>query len=286
MKQYQCIHADLLAAQKWAYEPNGLICNNIVQEHESREYGACTFILHLLLMFLIYSSCSFAMDHAQPISMEKSIECLPSEIIQKIITTLTSSKITYTIGSKGFVFYLRRCFELASVAKQWQTAVRNPMRDMQQIFVTLSAHDQAKILYYAVYYPNCDMIPLLLRWGAQIQLLVRTMTTPDFAMDFGNQESPWINAVKERQIDIVKSFIAHGADINKLDVIDDSSRNGIKMTALMVACDMGHTDLVTLLLNEKADRTIRGGYRDNETAYDYAQNMEIRALLEKHALFK
>jgi hypothetical protein len=43
MKQPKPIHADLFAAQKCAYEANGLLCSDIVQESESREYGACTF---------------------------------------------------------------------------------------------------------------------------------------------------------------------------------------------------------------------------------------------------
>jgi hypothetical protein len=44
MKPYNTIHPDVLAAQKLAYEPNGLICSTpMVQEAESQEYGACTF---------------------------------------------------------------------------------------------------------------------------------------------------------------------------------------------------------------------------------------------------
>jgi len=43
MKLGNIIHPDFLAAQKLAYEPNELICNAIIQETESQEYGACTF---------------------------------------------------------------------------------------------------------------------------------------------------------------------------------------------------------------------------------------------------
>lgn len=37
------IHPDLLAAQKFAYEPNGLTCTKIAKEVESKEYGAFEF---------------------------------------------------------------------------------------------------------------------------------------------------------------------------------------------------------------------------------------------------
>ena len=43
MKFRNAIHPDLLSAQKLAYEPNGFSCDEIVQETESQEYGACTF---------------------------------------------------------------------------------------------------------------------------------------------------------------------------------------------------------------------------------------------------
>jgi len=34
---------DLLAAQRFAYEPSGISCKNVVREAESQEYSACTF---------------------------------------------------------------------------------------------------------------------------------------------------------------------------------------------------------------------------------------------------
>ena len=37
------MHPDLIAAQALLYEPNGLRCNAIIEEKESKEYGACTF---------------------------------------------------------------------------------------------------------------------------------------------------------------------------------------------------------------------------------------------------
>lgn len=37
------VHPDLLAAQKFAYEPSGLIYTKLLQEAESKEYSACTF---------------------------------------------------------------------------------------------------------------------------------------------------------------------------------------------------------------------------------------------------
>jgi len=54
MKHYSAIHPDLLAAQKRAYEPNGLVCGAIIQETESQEYGACTFeMAHKLIKFRV-----------------------------------------------------------------------------------------------------------------------------------------------------------------------------------------------------------------------------------------
>lgn len=48
------IHPDLLAIQTIAYKPNGLFCNAIVQEPESKEYGACSFIIdHKTIKFRV-----------------------------------------------------------------------------------------------------------------------------------------------------------------------------------------------------------------------------------------
>lgn len=40
------IYSDLLAAQRLVYEPAGLICKNVVNERESKEYSACDFELN------------------------------------------------------------------------------------------------------------------------------------------------------------------------------------------------------------------------------------------------
>jgi len=37
------MHPELLAAQKYAYEPSGLTLTNLLQAAESQEYGACDF---------------------------------------------------------------------------------------------------------------------------------------------------------------------------------------------------------------------------------------------------
>lgn len=42
-EQLFTLHPDLLAAQKLAYEPSGLICKKIKKEAESEEYGAFVF---------------------------------------------------------------------------------------------------------------------------------------------------------------------------------------------------------------------------------------------------
>ena len=39
-------HPDLILAMQLAYQPQGLSCQSIEQEAESKEYGACTFILN------------------------------------------------------------------------------------------------------------------------------------------------------------------------------------------------------------------------------------------------
>lgn len=40
------LHPDLLAAQKFVYEPSGLICTHVIKEAESEEYGAYKFSLN------------------------------------------------------------------------------------------------------------------------------------------------------------------------------------------------------------------------------------------------
>lgn len=40
------IHPDLFEANKFAYEPSGLVYKNLFQERESQEYGACYFEIH------------------------------------------------------------------------------------------------------------------------------------------------------------------------------------------------------------------------------------------------
>lgn len=42
------VHPDLVAAQKFAYEPCGLICTKIAKETESEEYGAVVFEINTL----------------------------------------------------------------------------------------------------------------------------------------------------------------------------------------------------------------------------------------------
>ena len=46
MKNKLFMHPDLPRAQQYAYEPCELVCKNLLQEAESREYGACTFNLN------------------------------------------------------------------------------------------------------------------------------------------------------------------------------------------------------------------------------------------------
>ncbi len=45
----ETIHPDLLAAQKFVYEPTGFICKKIIKEIESEEYGAFEFELNFEL---------------------------------------------------------------------------------------------------------------------------------------------------------------------------------------------------------------------------------------------
>lgn len=40
------MNPDLLGAQKLAYEPCGWVCENLIQNPESTEYGACSFSLN------------------------------------------------------------------------------------------------------------------------------------------------------------------------------------------------------------------------------------------------
>jgi hypothetical protein len=42
------IHADFFEAQKTVYEPCGFVCNHVMKEVESEEYGACEFEMNNL----------------------------------------------------------------------------------------------------------------------------------------------------------------------------------------------------------------------------------------------
>lgn len=44
----QCMHPDLMAAQKWAYEPSGFTIDHFTVEKESQEYGASAFRMNNL----------------------------------------------------------------------------------------------------------------------------------------------------------------------------------------------------------------------------------------------
>ena len=46
MKRPATIHSDLFIAQKLFWTPSELYCKNIVVEHASQDYGACTFELN------------------------------------------------------------------------------------------------------------------------------------------------------------------------------------------------------------------------------------------------
>ncbi len=65
----------------------------------------------------------------------------------------------------------------------------------------------------------------------------------------------FINAAGNGDLELVKKYIADGVDLNSKH--DDSHFVWDGLTALMVASLYGHTEVVTLLINEKADISIK-----------------------------
>ena len=76
-------------------------------------------------------------------------------------------------------------------------------------------------------------------------------------------------ASKEGKTEIVKILLEKGAQVNMQDTYG--------LTALTFASQMGRTEIVKLLLGKGADPNIKSD--EVKTAYDYAQNRDIKAIL-------
>ncbi len=86
--------------------------------------------------------------------------------------------------------------------------------------------------------------------------------------------------------EIVKSLIAHGADVNDKERI---SRCISAQSPLHAAAKGGHMDVVQLLVANGADVNARDGARGTDTPLDYALkggHKDIAELLRKHGAIK
>lgn len=83
---------------------------------------------------------------------------------------------------------------------------------------------------------------------------------PRFGWFWQSRDRQFYNAVGRGDVAAVQRLIAEGADVN--------AKNKDGQTPLMKAAAINHVELVTLLLNHKADRTLRD--KEGSTALYYA----------------
>ena len=79
-------------------------------------------------------------------------------------------------------------------------------------------------------------------------------------------------ASREGKSEIVKTLLEKGAQVNMQDTYG--------LTALSFASQMGRTEIVKLLLDKGADPNLKSN--EVKTAYDYALNRDIKAILTAH----
>jgi ankyrin repeat protein len=106
-----------------------------------------------------------------------------------------------------------------------------------------------------------EIVDLLLRHGAKVQSVDKEKNTVlhHFVENADDQ-------------DMVRLLVAQGINVNAV--------NGDRETALMIASKNGNTDDVKALLESGAD--VGRSNADNKTAWDLADNDEIKSLLESY----
>jgi ankyrin repeat protein len=103
-----------------------------------------------------------------------------------------------------------------------------------------------------------EMVRYLLSHGARVNVANKYGDTPLM-----------VAIIRRRGEGVVKLLLDHGADVNSRD------ENGY--TPLMMASRLGDMDIVSLLLQHRANQWIVGN--DGETAYSLATSLGVKNLL-------
>jgi len=113
-------------------------------------------------------------------------------------------------------------------------------------------------LHYAIIKENLDMVKLLIEKKADVNIAEEE-----------TGYSPLFLAASLEQIDTMKVLLAAGADVNLADYEDK--------TPLQFAASNGFGEVIKLLVDNKADVTLKNG--DGETAEDIAKKMKEEEIL-------
>ena len=99
------------------------------------------------------------------------------------------------------------------------------------------------------------------------------------ATDVGAHDTPLIDAVRHDRVADVAALLAGGADVN------EPKTDGGGATALMVACQYGHTEVVTTLIaaNANVRQVKNNGGTALKTACQYGHTEVITALIAANA---
>jgi hypothetical protein len=124
MKICNWCHPDLLIVQKTVYEPSGLVCKDFVQEAESQEYGACTFVVNgRCVKFRVAKITPTKVG--QFVTLWKRVECgpiMPHDMTDSVDLFVISVRDGQSFGQ--FVFPKNVLYEKGFVSKQGQGGKR------------------------------------------------------------------------------------------------------------------------------------------------------------------
>lgn len=119
------------------------------------------------------------------------------------------------------------------------------------------------LLHHAYFYYDHDLVGLLIKYGADANIVV----SPGVQLSEQNIPiSPFMLAVARRDLQAVKLFLEHGAQINTQD------KEGISV--LMVAVLSNNEELVNMLLKYKPNIELKD--HQGKTAIDYAKELSLK----------
>src|SRR2546430_9739370 len=96
----------------------------------------------------------------------------------------------------------------------------------------------------------------------EVEKLVRQGHNVNHA--FGDGSTTLTGGIRGRRYDVVRFLLANGADVNKRSWLSDE-------TPLMVAANLGDTEMIQLLLDHGADPCVIEKYSDNDNAQRIAE---------------